>query len=303
VIGNPKKIPEVLALLRRKPEWGFHVVDSVTPSEKKVREIFSTQIIDEVFFHVTPEELAKLQPILELCEIHGAPLHFYSDILPLKYSKPRLEFFLDEPVLSYYRKYLSLDQIIMKRLLDLMGGLVGSLLTVLITPGIALLIKLEDGGPIFFSQKQVGVNRRHFTVYKFRTMRVDAPKLRKKLQAKNEMKGNLFKMKDDPRITRVGKWLRKTSLDEFPQFFNVLMGTMSLVGPRPLPVEDMEHYEQHHYRRLRAKPGITGFWQVRGRNKIQSYERMVQLDNRYIDYWSIGLDLSILFQRVAVLTF
>jgi lipopolysaccharide/colanic/teichoic acid biosynthesis glycosyltransferase len=132
-------------------------------------------------------------------------------------------------------------------------------------------------------------------------MRVDAEQIRKKLEEKNEMKGNLFKMKNDPRVTKVGNFLRKTSLDEFPQFFNVLLGQMSLVGPRPLPLSDMTKYDSHHYRRLRAKPGLTGFWQVRGRNKIVSYERMVELDNRYIDYWSIGLDLKIIWQTLKIL--
>jgi exopolysaccharide biosynthesis polyprenyl glycosylphosphotransferase len=317
IVSDPKKIERALALFKKQPQWGFMPVGYLSAlnqvQEKKAagllclgkyseaEKVFESHIIDEVFFNVAASDLEKIQPIIELCEIHGAPFHFYSDILPVKYSKPRLDFFLDEPVLSYYRRYLSMDQKIIKRILDFIGGFIGSLLTLFITPFIFILIKFEDRGPVFFVQQRVGVNRRPFYVIKFRTMRVDAEQIRKKLEEKNEMKGNLFKMKNDPRVTKVGNFLRKTSLDEFPQFFNVLLGQMSLVGPRPLPLSDMTKYDSHHYRRLRAKPGLTGFWQVRGRNKIVSYERMVELDNRYIDYWSIGLDLKIIWQTLKIL--
>lgn len=300
VVANKNNVAQALAIFKRQPQWGFNVVKIVDPQDAS-EKIFDAISVDEVFLNITPQEMDKVQNIIVLCEIRGIPFHFYSNILPVKYSKPQLDFFMDEPVLSYYRKYLSMDQKLIKRGLDILGGLLGSVLTLLLTPFVFILIKIEDGGPVFFKQNRIGLKQNIFQVYKFRTMRVDAEKLEEGLKSQNEMKDTLFKMKEDPRVTRIGKWLRKTSLDEFPQFFNVLIGQMSLVGPRPIAEKYINKYEEHHYHRLNMKPGLTGLWQVRGRNKIVSYERMVELDNRYIDYWSIWMDIKIIWQTLKIL--
>jgi exopolysaccharide biosynthesis polyprenyl glycosylphosphotransferase len=166
---------------------------------------------------------------------------------------------------------------------------------------IAILIKLDSPGPAFFRQKRIGLNSKEFEIWKFRTMVVNAEKLQKDLEAKNEVKdGVLFKVKDDPRITKIGKFLRAYSLDELPQIFNVLVGEMSLVGPRPLPVRDVEKFKTNHFIRQDVLPGITGLWQVSGRSNIDNFEDAVKLDLDYIQNWSISLDFQILLQTVKV---
>ncbi len=167
---------------------------------------------------------------------------------------------------------------------------------------IALLIKLDSPGPIFYKQTRIGLHGQPFKVWKFRTMVVNADQLQKDLEASNEMKdGVLFKMKNDPRITRVGKFLRRYSLDELPQLFNVLFGEMSLVGPRPLPVRDVEKFSEHHFIRHEVLPGITGLWQVSGRSDIIDFELVVRLDVTYMETWSLWLDLQILLQTITVI--
>jgi exopolysaccharide biosynthesis polyprenyl glycosylphosphotransferase len=182
---------------------------------------------------------------------------------------------------------------------------VSAILIILLAPlllGLAILIKLDSPGPFFYKQERVGLHGNLFKVLKFRTMVIDADKLQKELEAQNEMKdGVLFKMKDDPRITRVGKFLRRTSLDELPQLFNILFGQMSLVGPRPLPVRDVQKFSEHHFIRHEVMPGITGLWQVSGRSNITDFEQVVRLDSFYIENWSLWLDIQILGRTALVL--
>lgn len=182
---------------------------------------------------------------------------------------------------------------------------VSAFLIILLAPvllGLAILIKLDSPGPFFYKQERVGLHGNLFKVLKFRTMVIDADKLQKELEAQNEMKdGVLFKMKDDPRITRVGKFLRRTSLDELPQLFNILFGQMSLVGPRPLPVRDVQKFSEHHFIRHEVMPGITGLWQVSGRSNITNFEQVVRLDSFYIENWSLWLDIQILGRTALVL--
>ena len=184
----------------------------------------------------------------------------------------------------------------LKRGLDIIGGVIGSLITITLTPFIALAIFIDDPGPIFFKQKRVGRNGRLFNIYKFRSMCKDAEAKKAQLEKENEAKGIMFKMENDPRITNVGRFLRKTSLDEFPQFFNILKGDMSLVGTRPPTVDEYEKYDPHYKRRLSMKPGLTGLWQVSGRSDITDFDEVVRLDLRYIDNWSMSMDIKILLK-------
>jgi exopolysaccharide biosynthesis polyprenyl glycosylphosphotransferase len=166
---------------------------------------------------------------------------------------------------------------------------------------IAIAIKLDSPGPVFYKQTRIGLHGQDFKVWKFRTMRTDADKLQKELEALNETKdGILFKIKDDPRVTRVGKFLRRYSLDELPQLFNVLLGEMSLVGPRPLPTRDVDKFSVHHFIRQEVLPGVTGLWQVSGRSNILDFEQVINLDMNYIENWSLKLDFQILFRTVKV---
>jgi exopolysaccharide biosynthesis polyprenyl glycosylphosphotransferase len=181
---------------------------------------------------------------------------------------------------------------------------VASLFLILLSPiylAIAIAIKLDSPGSVFYKQVRIGLRGRKFKVWKFRTMRSDADKMQKQLEALNESKdGIIFKIKDDPRITKVGKFLRRYSLDELPQIFNVLLGEMSLVGPRPLPIRDVEKFAEHHFIRQEVLPGITGLWQVSGRSNILDFEQIINLDLSYIENWSLGLDFEILLKTVRV---
>ena len=206
-------------------------------------------------------------------------------------------------VLTFSTKLFTESQMILKRMVDLLGGLVGCIITGILAIMIAPAIRLESPGPIFFSQTRIGKNGRRFKIYKFRSMYLDAEKCKAQLMQQNEMKGFMFKMKDDPRVTKIGKILRKTSLDEFPQFFNVLKGDMSLVGTRPPTETEFIQYENRHKRRLALKAGVTGLWQVSGRNDINDFEDVVKLDLEYIDNWSLKMDAKILFKTIGVVLF
>lgn len=186
-----------------------------------------------------------------------------------------------------------------KRLIDISGSLVGLTILALVFIPIAVAMKLDSPGPIFFSQKRYGLKGKPFRIYKFRSMVVNADAL--KTQVKNEAQGLIFKNESDPRITKVGRFLRKTSLDELPQFWNVLQGEMSLVGTRPPTADEVALYNERHWQRLNVKPGITGEWQVSGRSSIKDFERIVDLDLRYQQRWTPLYDLKVIFKTVYVI--
>ena len=204
-------------------------------------------------------------------------------------------------------------QAVLKRTLDILGGLAGCLITGVLALVIGPAIYIKSPGPIFFKQTRVGKNGKKFQMYKFRSMYLDAEERKAELMAQNRVQGGLmFKLEYDPRIIGceklpdgtikkgIGNFIRDYSLDEFPQFFNVLKGDLSLVGTRPPTVDEWEQYELHHHARLAIKPGITGMWQVSGRSKITDFEQVVELDKKYIREWSMGLDFRILLQTIKV---
>jgi exopolysaccharide biosynthesis polyprenyl glycosylphosphotransferase len=204
------------------------------------------------------------------------------------------------PILTFHSKSFDAQQLLMKRALDIAGSLIGLGLFAPFLPLIALAIRLDSKGPIFFSQERIGENGRVFNCWKLRTMVVDAVEQKESLRSHNQMQGAMFKIKDDPRITRIGKWLRQFSLDEFPQFWNVLKGEMSLVGTRPPTPDEVAQYQNWHRRRICIKPGITGLWQVSGRSAINDFDQIVRLDLQYIDNWSLWLDIKLLLKTVWV---
>lgn len=187
-----------------------------------------------------------------------------------------------------------------KRLIDVVCSFMGVLVLSPLFIIIAIIIKTTSKGPVFFSQKRVGKNGKEFNMYKFRSMVVNAEELKEKLEAQNEMSGPMFKMKDDPRVTKVGKFIRKTSIDELPQLFNVLKGDMSLVGPRPSLPKEVAQFEDWMYRRLEVKPGLTCYWQVSGRNNID-FEDWMKLDIKYVDERNLWIDIKLIFKTVGVL--
>ena len=217
-----------------------------------------------------------------------------------KFGKYRSYSVINPPVTNYKSQmthHRSVDSKI-KRSIDILGAIVGLFLTAVIYVPLAIAIKLDDSGPIFYSQIRCGVNGKAFRIWKFRSMCTDAEQ--KKHLVENEATGHIFKNENDPRITRVGKFIRKTSLDEFPQFLNVLLGQMSLVGTRPPTPGEVENYNEHHRLRLKVKPGITGEWQVKGRSSVKDFEDIVSLDLNYQQKWSIWYDIKLILQTVRV---
>ena len=267
--------------------------------------------LDEVYVDIPMDSGDSFVPYLKEMESMGLTVHFRLPLLDRieevccdETSTARLSRSLSRcaggNVVTMGTVKLKLRDQALKRMLDIVGSLVGCILSIPIIAIVAIPLKLESPGPLVFKQRRVGRNGRVFYIHKLRSMYVDAEERKKELMARNEMNGLMFKMQDDPRITKVGKFIRKTSIDELPQFFDVLRGDMSLVGTRPPTLDEYKQYESHHKRRLSMKPGITGLWQVSGRSNIEDFEEVVKLDTRYIDNWTIWQDLKILLKTVWV---
>lgn len=243
----------------------------------------------------------QVEEVIHLCELEGVEAWLMADFFKTQISRTSFDDFHGHPIMVFRSTPEASWQSVMKQLLDFFGALV---LLIMSSPFLILfgvLIKIGSRGPILFRQQRSGLNGRPFTIYKFRTMVTNAEQLKHELEAMNEMKGPVFKVSNDPRITPIGKWLRKFSLDEWPQLYNVLRGEMSLVGPRPLPVDEVKRFNDvAHRRRLSVKPGLTCLWQISGRNHISDFREWVRLDLEYIDNWSIWLDLKILWLTVPV---
>ncbi len=285
----------------------------VVGKAEEAAEYICREWVDEVFIH-TFGGLAYPQDLLEQLLETGVAIHLnlekLSDVAGKKQIVERIGSYT---VLTTGMKCITLRQAFMKRLMDIAGGCIGCMMTGIIFLFVAPLIYLQSPGPIFFAQTRVGKNGKQFKMYKFRTMHPDAEIRKKDLEEQNRVKdGLMFKLDFDPRVignrisadgrrrTGIGHFLRASSLDEFPQFFNVLKGDMSIVGTRPPTVDEFLRYRHHHCARLAAKPGITGMWQVSGRSEITDFEEIVKMDTRYISEWNLGLDVKILFKTLAV---
>ncbi len=262
-------------------------------------EYIRNNVVDEVFIALPVKSYyQEIVRIITVCENQGILVKHLSNVYDTKQSKFKLEYLEDEPFVARYTGSINGWQVSIKRVLDIS---LSSILLVLFSPLfliIAVAIKMTSSGPAFFIQERVGINKRRFRLYKFRTMVEDAEQKQAELEDLNEVMGAAFKIKNDPRITAVGKFLRKTSIDEVPQLINVLKGDMSLVGPRPLPVRDYNGFsEDWHRRRFSVRPGITCLWQINGRSTV-AFEHWMKLDMKYIDQWSLWLDIKILAQTV-----
>ncbi len=258
--------------------------------------------VDEVF--IIDGEMRRT-PLLETwvqeLERMGVIVDINIDVFDITHAgKKNLNRVGKYAVVTFARNLFSTREMAAKRALDVVGSLVGMVILGAATIFVAPAIKLDSPGPVFFGQTRVGKNGRKFTFYKFRSMYQDAEARKKALMEKNEVSGLMFKMEDDPRITRVGKFIRKTSIDELPQFWNVLKGDMSLVGTRPPTVDEFEQYEAKHKCRLSMTPGLTGMWQISGRSNIKDFDEVVKLDMQYIDNWTILQDIKILIMTVKV---
>ncbi|MDO4284057.1 MAG: sugar transferase [Eubacteriales bacterium] len=258
---------------------------------------------DEVFINTPDISQKKMRGVIHGFEEMGVVCHYNLELPDIGEATSKVDTFGDYTTITYTRFRSSYKRLMIKRLIDILGGLVGLILTGILTLFLAPAIKLDSPGPVFFSQTRVGKNGRRFKIYKYRSMYRDAEERKKELMKNNEMSGLMFKMENDPRITKVGAFIRKTSLDEFPQFLNVFKGDMSLVGTRPPTEAEFEQYNEHYRRRISMTPGLTGLWQVSGRSEITDFDEVVKLDLEYIDNWSLTLDFKILLQTVGVVLF
>lgn len=261
-------------------------------------EYVKNNVVDEVF--INGNTIASSQALADDLLEMGVTVHFNlvhaSKLMPNKVIEQCGNYM----VLTSSMCIATPRQLFLKRLMDIVGGFVGLVIAGIATIIFAPIIKKQSPGPIFFSQIRVGKNGRKFRFYKFRSMNVNAEEQKKELMGQNEMSGLMFKMEDDPRVFPVGRFMRKFSIDELPQFWNILKGDMSLVGTRPPTEEEFAGYEARHRARLGIKPGLTGMWQVSGRSDITDFEEVVQLDTYYITNWSLALDIKILFKTIQV---
>ena len=265
---------------------------------KHLTEKLVTLAFDEVIINAPDLPRNYISPMIEGFKEMGVNCHYCLDIPEFGVAS-KAGSYGGYNVISFIGPEYSYKKMMVKRAIDIVGALVGLFFTAIITVFLAPAIFLEDRGPIFFSQVRVGKNGRRFKIYKFRSMYRDAEERLKDLQSQNEMTGLMFKMENDPRVTKVGKFIRKTSLDEFPQFWNILKGDMSLVGTRPPTEKEFEQYNEHYRRRICMTPGLTGMWQVSGRSDIEDFDEVVKLDLDLIDNWSLRRDIKILFMTVG----
>jgi exopolysaccharide biosynthesis polyprenyl glycosylphosphotransferase len=315
IIGTNQRATEFAQKIESRPALGYRVVgfvdvewsgiahfretgNSVTCDFAGLPQLLRSTVVDEVVLALPVRSLhSYASEIAKLCEEQGIVVRLF-DVFDLKSSQTRAEDFEGRPFITHFRGSHDGWPAAVKRGIDIVVSL---LVLVLISPVLlitTILIKLTSPGPVLFTQKRLGFNKRHFNVYKFRTMVVDAEKRMSEIEHLNEVSGPVFKIKNDPRITPIGRFLRKTSIDELPQLWNVVKGDMSLVGPRPLPVRDYEGFSQDwQRRRFSVRPGITCLWQIKGRSSIP-FEQWMELDLQYIDKWSLWLDLEILLRTI-----
>ena len=314
IVGTGPRARRFLEQVERHAEWGLQIVGLVDDDPdaadgaignhpvlgtlQDLPDIIHRTVVDEVVFVVPRGWLTVIEPALRFCEMEGLRASIAVDFFDLRIARGKQTDLAGVPLLTFGTTPDQLWALIAKRAMDLALSAAGLLLLSPLFLAIAAAIKWTSPGPMLFRQQRCGLNGRRFTLYKFRTMVCDAEAQLPRLLARNEMEGPVFKLSRDPRVTRIGRFLRKTSFDELPQLWNVLVGEMSLVGPRPpLPVE-VQRYDSWQRRKLSMRPGVTCLWQVNGRNNIRSFNDWVKMDLHYIDHWSLGLDWKILFKTV-----
>ncbi len=305
VVGRGRSAAQICQEIDSHPESGLRVIYKmdIGVSLDEFEKVIRNSYVEEVLFCVPRKSRDdfSVDPYLKVCEEMGRPARVFINMSSItKFARWEYHRFMGRPTLISHTVELDPDQLIFKRIFDVVGAIAGTALLVFLYPFLALLIKATSRGPVFFKQVRVGKNGKRFVIYKFRTMSLDAEIKKRELEKLNECKGAIFKVKNDPRITAVGRVLRKLSLDELPQFLNVLKGEMSLVGTRPPTPDEVGKYQKWHHRRISIRPGITGLWQVSGRNKITDFDEIVKLDLKYIDSWSIWLDVKIIIKTILV---
>lgn len=312
IVGTGPDALEIAARLARRDDLGYRVVEVLEAAKNgasgrnqgarpllgRLATLIDQRPIDEVFVALPLQGAHRLtRDIVSLCEEQGIAVRMVAPVASLQWARATVDSVEGQPVLTIHTGPADPIELLAKRVLDVVGASFGLLVLSPVFLVVAVLIKLDSRGPVVFVQERVGLNRRRFFAYKFRSMVDGADRMQAELESLNEADGPVFKIEKDPRVTRVGRWLRKLSIDEFPQLFNVLKGEMSLVGPRPLPLRDVERIDvRWHKRRFSVKPGITCLWQVNSREP--KFDEWIRQDMEYIDNWSLALDVKILARTI-----
>ena len=300
--GTPSEIAKLRQMLKTHAGESMIVAAEFDLTHAPVTnlvELLHEHSISGVFVSAKHTQLERVESLIQLCELEGVEAWLVADFFATQIARASFDEMFGHPLLVFRSTPEASWQMLAKVLVDFFGSLILIILTGIPMLIIAALIKLTSPGPAIFRQQRSGLNGSPFTIFKFRTMATNAEQFKHELAAMNEMSGPVFKVTNDPRVTQFGKFLRKCSLDELPQLFNVLRGEMSLVGPRPLPVDEVKRFSDlAHRRRLSVKPGLTCLWQVSGRNEISDFKEWVRLDLEYIDNWSIWLDMLILLRTI-----
>jgi exopolysaccharide biosynthesis polyprenyl glycosylphosphotransferase len=317
IIGGGVRAQWFATQVRKRSDLGYRILGYLDTDERfengvsgipwlgeidSLPGIIEHDVVDEVFIALPiKSQYSHIETVLNLLEEQGIMVHLFSDPFPHQLARSRPSEFAGAPLLSLHSAPPTTWRTEAKRLIDIVAATVALIILAPLLALTALLIKLDSPGPVFFIQERVGFNKRRFRMFKFRTMMIDAEARMKEIEHLNEKSGPIFKIKNDPRITKIGKWLRRTSIDELPQFLNVFFGDMSVVGPRPLSVRDATRMEvAWQKRRFSVKPGLTCLWQVSGRSNL-SFDQWMQLDLEYIDRWSLVLDVTILLRTVPAI--
>jgi exopolysaccharide biosynthesis polyprenyl glycosylphosphotransferase len=316
IVGCGARAHEMATLIEESRGMGLRLVGFVDPNSEgsklsdrfgrydifpltAVQRVLEDRVIDEVVFAVGMQELARLEPVMAHCANVGIKTRVQLEFLPSPYSRIYLENFRDVPLLSLSIAPESELLLFLKRMVDVVVAVFSLVLLSPLLLAIATAIRITSPGDVLFRQTRSGLGGRQFTLYKFRSMVNNAEQLRAELHQLNELDGPVFKMSDDPRITPIGRILRRFSLDELPQLWNILRGDMSFVGPRPAIPHEVEKYEPWQRRRLRMRPGLTCIWVLEGRSHVD-FHRWIQLDLAYIDNWSLWLDCKIFFRTIPI---
>ena len=320
VVTTKEKFPEIVESFSRSKETTWNIMGAVLLGEKNPPEEMNGitiipdegeayleytigHVVDEVFIQVDSiqEKEAFLKRMILEFEKMGVVVDLSLDLFNLGTEGEKRIYSVEQyHVVAFFSRLFDYRMVMAKRAIDIIGAIVGLVITLVVGIILAPFLLLESPGPLIFKQKRVGVNGRIFDFYKFRSMYADAEERKKELMAQNEVNGLMFKMENDPRITKVGAFIRKTSIDELPQFWNVLKGDMSLVGTRPPTVDEYQQYSYYQKRRISFRPGITGLWQISGRSDIKDFDEVVKLDLAYIDNWSLMLDVKIILKTLLV---
>ena len=304
LLGSPEQTQNMLGRIDDTNDTSYRVVlqfnIDLEPIDDLLRQMHEHSA-NVVLINAGHTKFDKIEQVINACELEGVEVWLAADFFNTQIARTAVDDFHGVPLLVFHSAPAASLQGLAKQAIDFAGALA---MLVLLSPVLllcALAVKFNSPGPVLFRQKRSGLNGRPFTMFKFRSMGTNAEQRKHELAAMNEMSGPVFKVSDDPRITPVGRFLRRYSLDELPQLFNVLQGSMSLVGPRPLPVDETKRFEDlSHRRRLSVKPGLTCLWQISGRNEVKEFSDWVRLDLEYIDNWSLWLDIKILVRTVPV---